>query len=251
MNSVVLIKQSPDTGTNLRFKDNTLNEDSLKWVFSPYDEFALEEALKLKSGKPDSKVYALSLGPSRVKESLIAALALGADEAFHLKLEDSLIDPLAVATALKKQIETMGDLPLIFCGKLSSDLNNFAVPQMLSRLLDRPFVTNVNHLEFKDGIIHLTRESDSGTLENLKVTGPVVLSADKGLNEPRYPSLPGIMKAKKKPFHEIEIQKPTEAIRLVSLMEPEQRKAAQILSGSADEQAQELVKILREQEKLL
>lgn len=252
MNCLVIIKQVPDTGMALRFEEGSLQEDSLKWVLSPYDEFALEEALKLKTLSSESKVFVMSLGPARTKESLMQALALGADEAFHLKLEKPLVDPLTIAKLLKKQIQSLeGDWPLVFCGKLASDSNNFAVPQMLAHELGRPFVSNVNKLEYKDDCFYLKRESLAGKEELLKSKAPLVLSADKGLNQPRYPSLPGIMKAKKKPFHEINLQEPTQLLNLVQLSLPPQKQAPQILTGSPSEQAQELVKLLKEKDKLL
>ena len=220
-------------------------------MLSPYDEFALEESLKLKS-RFQGKLFVITLGPARAKEALLTALALGADEAFHLVTEKSLQDPLMTAQILKEKISEIPDLSLIFCGKLSSDANNFAVPQMLAALLDFPFVTNVNKMEYKDNIFTLTRECGGGVEEILRAKTPLLLSADKGLNEPRYPSLPGIMKAKKKPFHSLPVEtKYEQKMELKHLNPPPEKQAPHIIKGNSEEQVKELIQILREKEKLL
>jgi len=250
MNIVVPIKQVPDTGLALRIKNNQMEESSLKWVLSPYDEFALEEALKLKTTL-NTKLSLISLGPERVKEALLTGLALGADEAIHLVTEDkSPVDPLSTAEALAKSIQKIPDVSLIFCGKLSSDLNHFAVPQMLAQILNFSFITNVNQLEYKEEAFVLKRESGAGTEELLKAKAPLIISADKGLNQARYPSLPGIMKAKKKPYHteKVEIEA---RFKIKTLKPPPEKSALHKIEGSAQEQVDKLVKILKEKEKLL
>ena len=250
MNIVVPIKQVPDTGMNLQISEGKINESGLKWVLSPYDEFALEEALKLKN-LFQGKLFAISLGPARAKEALLTTLALGVDEAFHLLIEKIPEEPLSIAKLLKTKISNIPDLALIFCGKLSTDSNNFAVPQMLAALLDFPFVTNVNQLDYKEKLLTLKREAGGGIEEVLKAKLPLLLSADKGLNEPRYPSLPGIMKAKKKPLHTIQIPEQEEKIKLLSLNPPPAKKAPKMIEGNSDEQVSQLIHLLKEEEKLL
>ena len=250
MNIVAPIKQVPDTGLALRFKENKIEDSSLKWVLSPYDEFALEEALKLKT-QLGGKLFVISLGPERAKETLLTGLALGADEAIHLVTkEEAPSDPLSTAEALAKRIQKLTDVSLIFCGKLSSDLNNFAVPQMLAQMLDFPFVSNVNQLEYKEESFLLKRESGAGLEELLKAKLPLLISADKGLNQPRYPSLPGIMKAKKKPFHSEECGL-SPRFQIKTLNPPPEKSAPQMMEGSSQEQVDQLVSILKEKEKLL
>ena len=251
MNILVPIKQVPDTGMNLQIQDEKINETALKWVLSPYDEFALEESLKLKN-QFQGKLFVITLGPARAKEALLTALALGADEAFHLVIEETPQDPLLIAQLLKQQISKISDLSLIFCGKLSADSNNFAVPQMLAGLLNLPFVSNVNKLEYLKGSFTLTRECGASVEETLEAKAPLLLSADKGLNEPRYPSLPGIMKAKKKPLHSIAIEKKgEEKIKLMKLSPPPEKQAPQMLEGSSEEQVKKLIELLQDKEKLL
>ena len=159
MNILVPVKQVPDTGMNLRLSKGEVDERSLKWVLSPYDEFALEEALKLKK-QLKGHVFVITLGPARAKEVLLTALALGADEAFHLLVEKPLQDPLTTAQLLKEKISEISKFSLIFCGKLSTDFNNFSVPQMLAALLKIPFVTNVSKLLYQEAQFILTREAD-------------------------------------------------------------------------------------------
>ncbi len=251
MNILVPIKQVPDTGLNLQIQNGEVDESLLKWVISPYDEFALEEALKLKS-QFQGKLFVITLGPKRAREALMTALSLGADEAFHLVVDQNLRDPLIIAQILKNKIVEIPSLSLIFCGKLSTDSNNFAVPQMLAGLLDLPFVTNVNKLEFQEGLFHLVRECGQAVEESLTATPPLLLSADKGLNQPGYPSLPGIMKAKKKPFRSFPVDiKKEERIRLKSLSLPPEKQAPYIIPGNSEEKVAQLIQILKEKEKIL
>ncbi|MCZ0933206.1 MAG: electron transfer flavoprotein subunit beta/FixA family protein [Oligoflexia bacterium] len=249
MNIVVPIKQVPDTGLNLQVKESQIDESRLKWVLSPYDEFALESALQLKQ-ELQAQLIVITLGPERAKEALLTALALGADTAYHLLVGKMPQDPLSIAEGLKTKIKELSDISLVFCGKLSTDSNNFAVPQMLAQLLAFPFVSNVNKLEYKDPSFTLSRECGAGVEEVLQARLPLLISADKGLNTPRYPSLPGIMKAKKKPLHteKIEVK---ENITLKSSSPPPEKQAPYIIKGSHEEQAAELIKILKEKEKFL
>ncbi|MDE0092041.1 MAG: electron transfer flavoprotein subunit beta/FixA family protein [Oligoflexia bacterium] len=249
MNIVVPIKQVPDTGLNLQIKESQIDESRLKWVISPYDEFALEAALQLKQ-ELQAQLVAITLGPERAKEALLTALALGADSAYHLLTDKMPQDSLSISASLKTKIKELSNVSLIFCGKLSTDANNFAVPQMLAQLLGFPFISNVNKLEYKDSLFTLNRECGAGVEEVLQAKLPLLLSADKGLNTPRYPSLPGIMKAKKKPFHTEKITV-EENIQLKTVSLPPEKKAPYIIEGSCEEQVIELVKILKEKEKIL
>ncbi len=250
MNILVPIKQVPDTGMNLRITEGVIDEAGLKWVLSPYDEFALEEALKLKS-QLQGRLFVITLGPARAKEALLTALALGADEALHLAIEKPPQDPLTTAKLLKEKISEIPDLALIFCGKLSTDSNNFAVPQMLAGLIGWPFVTNISKLQYQEGLFTLTRELGGAVEEVLTAKLPLLLSADKGLNEPRYPSLPGIMKAKKKPLHTVNVSNQEENMKLINISPPPEKQAPVMIPGEPEKQVKELVKLLKEKEKLL
>ncbi|MCY4320974.1 MAG: electron transfer flavoprotein subunit beta/FixA family protein [Bdellovibrionaceae bacterium] len=249
MNIVVPIKQVPDTGLNLQIKESQVDESRLKWVISPYDEFALEAALKLKSDL-QAQIAVITLGPERAKEALLTALALGADTAYHLLTDKRTQDSYYIAENLKTKIKEIPNVSLIFCGKLSTDANNFAVPQMLAQLLNFPFVSNVNKLQYKDKTFTLNRDCGSGIEEILQAQLPLLISADKGLNTPRYPSLPGIMKAKKKPLHTEKIEL-KENIKFKKASLPPEKKAPHIIEGSSEEKVTKLIKILKEKEKVL
>ena len=247
------IKQVPDTGIALRIREDAkgLEEGAIKWVLNPYDEFALQEALRLKA-ELGGRVLVVTVGPECAKETLLSALALGADEAHHLILPQPLFDPLKTAVLLAEKIKILS-FSLILCGKLATDTNDFAVPQMLAGALGLPFVTNVNRLENKDNHLTLTRECAAGRQEVVESDLPLLVSADKGLNEPRYPTLAGIMKAKTKPFHTeaVEMLQEESRFRLLKLEPPSERPAPQMISGSPDEQVAQLIQILKEKEKLL
>ena len=253
MNIAVPVRQVPDTGRPLKISETKLSVDEsrIKWILSPYDEFALEEALKLRP-LLGGKVFVLSAGPARVKEALMSALALGADEALHIETEKEWRDPLLLAQTLSKHLKSLPEISLTLCGKLATDINDFAVPQMLAQFLNIPFVTNINALKFENGVFQLTREGGGGVEEILSAPAPLVLSADKGLNQPRYPSLPGIMKARKKPFKTLTESLPEEGIpRFLSLSPPGEKPPPVMIDGSPQEQVKKLFSILREKEKLL
>ena len=250
MNIVVPVKQTPDTGLPLTLSKSSIEESRVKWVMNPYDEFALEEAMKLKP-LLGGKVFALSLGPSRVKETLQSALALGADEALHIETQGHVSDPLACARTLAEHIKTLPSVSLVFCGKLSVDTNDFAVPQMTAQMLNFPFVTNISSLKFEDGVFLLNRECGGGVEEVLQASPPLVLSADKGLNQPRYPSLPGIMKAKNKPLKSAPGEPIQKQLKHPILTPPPERPAPEMISGTPEEQIKTLLHRLKEREKLL
>lgn len=253
MNILVPIKQVPDTGMNLQLSDDqNIDEKHLKWILSPYDEFALEEAIKLKN-QTQGKLYVVTLGPLRAKETCLTALALGADEALHLCTDKIPQDPMIIAGLLKEHLKKFStDISLILCGKLSTDSNNHAVAQMLAGLLDWAFVTNINELQYQDpNQFTLKRESGHGAEEILQATGPLVLSADKGLNQPRYPSLIGIMKARKKPIQTINVSVKKASFQLLNLSLPKASAPPKMLEGDACQQVKELVRILKDEEKIL
>ena len=256
MNIVVLLKQVPDTGLPLRTEpvktgesSPVLDEASVKWTVSPYDEFALAEALRLKP-LLKGRLFAFSLGPERAREVLMSALSLGADEAFHLLCEEPLSDPLQTASLLADKIRSLS-FSLILCGKAAADTNHFAVPQMLARLLEIPFAVNIKKSVFENGRFTLTREIGGGRKEVLEGKPPLLISADKGLSEPRLPGLAGVMKAKTKPFHVFPLKKTPESfIKLSSLRPPPPRPSPVMISGSPDEQVRRLAAFLGEKENL-
>ncbi|MDQ7782693.1 MAG: electron transfer flavoprotein subunit beta/FixA family protein [Desulfomonilaceae bacterium] len=201
MKSLVCLKQVPDTETQIKVKpDGTgIVTDGIKYVINPYDEFSVEEALRLKEKFKAGEVVILTVGPDRCTEAIRTALAMGADRGIHVN-DESLndADPYSIAQVLAAAASQEG-YDLIFCGHRAIDDDFGEVGAMLAELLQLPQVTLVTKLEIADDTQSAVVERDvEGGKEVIEVPLPCVLTSQKGLNEPRYASLPGIMKAKKK-----------------------------------------------------
>ena len=259
MNVYVCIKQVPDTETKVKLDSsgNKIDPAGIKWVMNPYDEYAVEEALKFKAANTEAKVKVISLGPkARIVEVLRTALAMGADEGIAIDGPDTL-DAFATAKTLAAAInDDEGDAAIIFTGKNAIDNNNSSVTQMLAQNLNFPYGNVVSKLDSADGKYTIEREVEGGTKEIFELTGPSVIGANKGLNTPRYASLPGIMKAKKKPMKELEASALgfTDAdvkVKLSNYTLPAERPAVKLLEGDPAAQTKELAKLLREEAKVL
>ena len=203
MRSLVCLKQVPDTETQIKVKpDGTgIVTDGIKYVINPYDEYSVEEGLRLKEKFKACEVVILSVGPDRATEAIRTALAMGADRGVHVNDESvNQGDPYVIAQALAgaaKQLE----YDVIFCGHRAIDDDFGESGAMLAELLGLPQVTLVTKLEVSEDKKSAVVERDvEGGKETVEVPLPCVLTSQKGLNEPRYASLPGIMKAKKKPI---------------------------------------------------
>lgn len=202
MNIFVCIKQVPDTETKISPNgDGTYIEtSSIKWIMNPYDEFAVEQALLTKQANSGSTVTVVRVGGVKDTESLRTALAMGADDAILVEADDNL-DSFMTAKALKGAIEKSGKTAdVIFTGKQAIDDDCLQVPQLLAGMLNIPSVSVVVGCEETGGNFTLKREIEGGALEVYEVNSPAVIACNKGLNTPRYASLPGIMKAKRKPL---------------------------------------------------
>jgi len=199
VNIIACVKQVPDTEAQIKVKaDGTgIEEGQIKWVMNPYDEFGVEEALRLKE-KGGGTVTIVSLGPARAMETIRTALAMGADKGVHIcdpALDKA--DAYVTASALAAAIKGM-PYDIIFCGQRAIDDDSGQVGAMLAELLGIPQLTIVTKIEYAENAIKAIRPIEGAQL--LVEAGlPCVVTAQKGLNEPRYASLPGIMKAKKKP----------------------------------------------------
>ena len=204
MRIFVCLKQVPDTESRLQLKADKsgIEEAGIKWIMNPYDEYAVEEALKLKEAKGTGTVTVVSVGPkARVSECLRTAMAMGADDAIVIDSPEAL-DAFWTAKALAVAIQKEGAFDMVFGGKLAIDDNAASVPQMLAEFLGVPHVTVVSKFT-SAGTVTAEREIEGGAREIFEIQGPCVIAANKGLNTPRYASLPGIMKAKKKPLKEL------------------------------------------------
>lgn len=255
MKFLVCVKQVPDTNTKIQIKGDKsgIETAGIKWVLNPYDEFAVEEAIKLRDANAGSQLFVLSVGPkARIVESLRTALAMGADEGILVDAPENL-DVVATAKALVAAAQKEGPFDAIFTGKLAIDDNQGAVTQMLAEGLNLPHANVISKFEKSGANTNVEREIEGGAKEVLQVSGAAVFGANKGLNNPRYASLPGIMKAKKKTIKEyaladVGVSDADIKTRFHDLQLPPDRPQVKILK---DNPAQELVRLLREEAKVI
>jgi electron transfer flavoprotein beta subunit len=258
MKIAVCVKQVPDTETRIRIgaDGKSMAEADVNWIVSPYDEFAIEEALRVKDAK-GAEVVLVSLGPDRVQTALRNGLAMGADSAVHLKdpLFDA-TDTLGTARALAAAIKELG-ADLVLLGQQGVGGDHSQMPGLVAELLDLPQVTMAVKIELQDGQATVEREVE-GAHEVWETSLPAVISAQKGLNEPRYASLKGIMAAKKKPIQTRDAAalglsaddlKPRTMV--VALELPPPRPAVRMIEGDAGTQAKELIRLLHEEAKVI
>jgi electron transfer flavoprotein beta subunit len=249
MKILVPIKRVVDYNVKVRPLSDNSNVDlnNVKMAVNPFCEIALEEAVKLKESGKASEVVAISVGKTDSQEQLRTALALGADRATLIET-DSILEPLAISKVLQKVVEE--EKPdLIILGKQAIDGDNNQTGQMLAAMLDYPQATNASELILEDNSIKVTREIDGG-LQTLELTIPAIVTTDLRLNEPRYASLPNIMKAKKKELNiipaadlDVDINPRTE---LISVELPPSREA-----GIMVETVDELVSKLKDEAKVI
>jgi len=260
MNILVFVKRVPDTESRIRIQQETktIVEEGLNFVISPYDEYAVEEALRIREAKGGT-VRVVSVGKDEAAAVLRKCLAMGADEVLLVK-DDSpeTYDGLRTSRIIVRAVERkFPGADLLLFGKQSVGADNSQVPAMVAELLGLPQATVVTKLEVGDGAATAYREIEGGT-EKVALSLPAVVTAQKGLNEPRYETLKGIMAAKKK---EIPVIKPDELglgpeelasrVEVTGLDVPAQRQAGKILQGEPAETARELVRLLRDEAKVI
>ncbi|RJY09625.1 electron transfer flavoprotein subunit beta/FixA family protein [Aurantiacibacter aquimixticola] len=199
MKILVPVKRVIDYNVKPRVKADGSGVDlaNVKMSMNPFDEIAVEEAIRLKEAGSAEEVVAVSIGPAKAQETLRTALAMGADRAILVETDDT-VEPLAVAKILKAIAEEEGP-GIVMLGKQAIDDDSNQTGQMLAALMERPQGTFASAVKIDGEHVHVTREVDGG-LETVKLALPAVVTTDLRLNEPRYASLPNIMKAKKKPL---------------------------------------------------
>jgi electron transfer flavoprotein beta subunit len=258
VNIIACVKQVPDTETQIRIAPDgkSIVTEGIKWVVNPYDEFGIEEALRTKE-KFGGQVTVIGIGPKRVTEALRTALAMGADKAIFINDEGTEEkDSLTVARALATVIKDM-DYDVIFTGQRGIDDDMAMINVALAEFLGIPHVTLALKLEWADDqkSVKVHRPIEGATMV-VEAPLPVLITCQKGLNEPRYASLPGIMKAKKKPMDTktladlgIEV---TNKLKVLQLSPPPERKPGKIIEGETPEQkAAELARLLHEEAKVI
>jgi electron transfer flavoprotein beta subunit len=249
LNIVVCIKRTPDTETRIRLGDDGVSIDpsGVKFIISPYDEFALEAALQLKEARGDGEVALLSLGGDGTQETLRQGLAMGADRAVLLK-GDPGVDGLATAKALAAELKEMS-APLVLFGMKGADMDQQQVGPMTATILGLPCATGVSEFRVEGDVVTCHREVEGG-VEVLEVDLPAVITMTKGKVEPRYASLKGIMAAKRKPMEEKVARGADARLTVRHMAYPPERPAGRIV-GEGPDAVVELVRLLREEAKAL
>ena len=249
MKILVAVKRVIDYNVQVRVKEDGTGvvTENIKMSTNPPDDNAVEEAVKIKESGKAKEVIAVTIGEEKAQETVRKALASGADRGIHIKV-NGIVEPLAVTKILKKIVEK--EQPqLVFMGKQAIDDDCNQTGQMLAALLNWPQATFASRIEIKDKILEVIREVDEG-LETLEVNIPSIVTCDLRLNEPRYASLPNIMKAKKKPIEQINADdlgidiKPR--ISQIKVEEPPKRK-----SGIKVASVAELVQKLKNEAKVI
>jgi electron transfer flavoprotein beta subunit len=260
---VVLLKQVPDTETSIQIgnDETSIKIDDVKWVINPYDEYAVEEALRIKESQGGGTVTILTVGQDRAVESIRTALAMGADEG--VLIDDPAIegsDGLGIAKVLAAALK---EIPhdIIVAGMRAVDDDGYLVPAAVAEFLGIPQVSMVTKQEIADGKIRCERTVEGGTVV-VEAELPALFTTQKGINEPRYASLPGIMKAKKKKLEKKtladtgldanDVGQEAAKCKITQLSFPPERKPGKIVGGeTAEEKAAELIRLLREEAKVL
>ena len=248
MNIAVLVKLVPDTQASLKIAEDRrqIDKGDVNFLLNPYDEYALEEALQIRE-RDGGKVIVYSLGGDEAIKALRNALAMGADEAVHLKTPGGL-DMLGVSKALAEALKE-GSFDIIFAGKQAVNDDCGAVGPMVAEYLDIPHVSKVTKLDLSEGKLTAHREFEGG-VEVFEAQLPALITAEKGLNEPRYASLKGIMMAKRKPITTVEPAQIPAKTEIKQLKYPPIRPPGKIV-GEGVEAVPELVRLLREEAKVL
>ncbi len=256
MRIYVCVKHVPDTAANITITNDTGYDSEVKYVVNPYDEYGVEEAISLVEKIGEGEVIALCVGSPAAANTLRSVMAMGVHRSILVKTDEQLPGSDLVAKALAKVIEQEGPGDLVFTGKQSADSEGMQTSYHLGAQLGLPVASGVVSFSLDNGTAIVQRELDGGVRETLSIKMPCVLGATKGLNELRYPKLPDILKAKKKEVKEIDISElgitDNEKCRLKSL-EPvhQEHSSARILEGTTEEIVTSLVKILREEEKVI
>jgi electron transfer flavoprotein beta subunit len=261
LNIIVCVKQVIDTAASIKFQNGAVDMEGLPRVLNPYDEFAVEEAVRIKEKNPETQITLLTLGPQRFKDALKTGLAMGADRAVHL-LDPVFteLDSLGVAHALAQAARLIG-FDLVLCGRQAVDDDMACIGPAMAVFLNIPCISVVTRLECSGETAAVVTRQVEGGSEVCETPLPCLLTCQKGLNEPRLPSLKGIMAARKKEVNVMDaatIGFDTEAfgpasnrIVQIDLSPPPVRDKGMILEGSPQDACAQLVKLLREDRKVI
>ncbi len=247
MNIVVCVSQTPDTTTKVAVGPDGKNIDTkgVKFILNPYDEFAVEEGLRRRDA--GGSVTLLCVGGESAKETVRLGLAMGADKAVLIK-DEARADSFSVAGELAAAIRTLNP-DLVIVGRQSIDYDSAQIGPMLAELLDLPLVSFVTSLEINGSSVRAERDIEGGK-EVVEASLPCVITAQKGLNEPRYPKLPDIMKAKSKPIEERQPVGTSPRVETIEMKKPQEKGGGKVFDYSP-ENVRELVRLLHEEAKVI
>lgn len=254
MKVYVCVKNVPDTAANIKVIGTNGFDESVKFLINPYDEYAIEEAVQLVE-KEGGEVVLVTVGKESAMATLRSALALGSHRAILVTTDQQFLDSADTAAILGKVIEEDGPADIIFTGRQAVDSEGMQTSYRLAEGLGIPVASDITKCTVGDGRVSVEREIGGGEKEVIEMTMPCVVAASKGLNEPRYPKLPDVMKAKKKEIKQIALADLGLALssdmELVSLEQAPERSGARMIEGSVNDVVAELVKALKEEEKVI
>lgn len=257
MNIFVFMKRTFDTEEKISISAGTINEDGAEFIINPYDEYAIEEAIQVRDAN-GGEVTVVSVGSEETEKQLRTALAMGADKAALINLDEDIeyADQFTTAAVLAEYLKDK-QADLIISGNVAIDGASGQVGPRVAELLGIPYVTTITELKISGHNAVVTRDVE-GDSEIIETTLPLLVTAQQGLNEPRYPSLPGIMKAKKKPLEVLELddldleeEVVAAKTKAIELYLPPEKAAGKILTGELADQAKELVRLLHTEAKVV
>ncbi|MFD2213728.1 electron transfer flavoprotein subunit beta/FixA family protein [Metabacillus endolithicus] len=257
MNIFVIMKRTFDTEEKIAVQNGQINEDGAEFIINPYDEYAIEEAIQLRDAN-GGEVTVVTIGGEDSEKELRTALAMGCDKAVLINTEDDLEngDQYSTSRILAEYLKDQ-EVDIILGGNVAIDGGSGQVGPRLAELLDIAYVTTITKLEIDGDKATIVRDVE-GDSEVIEASLPILVTAQQGLNEPRYPSLPGIMKAKKKPLDELELddldldEDDVEAkTKTIEIYLPPKKEAGKVLEGEIEDQVKELVLLLRNEAKVV
>ncbi|WP_374723545.1 electron transfer flavoprotein subunit beta/FixA family protein [Calidifontibacillus erzurumensis] len=257
MNIFVIMKRTFDTEEKVTISNGKINEDGAEFIINPYDEYALEEAIRLKE-KHGGEVTVVTVGNEDSEKELRTALAMGADKAVLINIEDDIEDgdQFTTAAVLAEYLKEQ-EFDLILGGNVAIDGGSGQVGPRVADVLNINYVTTITKIDIDGSKVTVVRDVE-GNSEVIETALPLLVTAQQGLNEPRYPSLPGIMKAKKKPLDELELDDldldeadVASKTKTIEVYLPPKKEAGKILEGELEDQVKELVKLLQTEAKVI
>lgn len=257
MNIFVIMKRTFDTEEKIAVQNGKINEDGAEFIINPYDEYAIEEGIQLRDAN-GGEVTVVTIGGEDSEKELRTALAMGCDKAVLINTEDDLEngDQYSTSRILAEYFKDQ-EVDIILGGNVAIDGGSGQVGPRLAELLDIAYVTTITKLEIDGDKATIVRDVE-GDSEVIEASLPLLVTAQQGLNEPRYPSLPGIMKAKKKPLDELELddldldEDDVEAkTKTIEIYLPPKKEAGKVLEGEIGDQVKELVSLLRNEAKVV